>query len=585
MHPADADQPTVVPPASNPLGEVDSTLRMLAEFEHRVEALRASAAAIDDRERALAAREAEAAAIAERAQSSRAAFEARERELAEAGERIARAEAEVAAREAQAREAEQRAAQAAAELERVARERAEVQERARELERRHEELAAREQGLAERERVVAEREVQPTAQAAPDAVASEVVAAELAAAQARIAELESRVTELGSEAESSQRELERAARMVTESARKLRATEEEAQALRSQLAAAQASFTAGGDRSEAFNRLRRRRLAAIRRRLREDGKKLEQISRMLSDRQSKVSASEKMATMQQSTLVDAEEAREAAEKARGEAASMLHAARRVQERYEKRGAAATAATFVASSLIALGGVVAGSWMVVGQMAKPECRATSSIAMSPGADVLGEEASAVWESFIGELPEDPRFVEYAASRFKARGVKELATPGDVSRMLESSFDMEVVGPGRVSASMVGTGTGSTTQTLATLATSIATYANDTRSMRADGATTASDTAPASQAEIIEDPRVRLFGMVAGAATCLTLVVLVVVWRSLRGAVMRAVRDTADVLPGGAEEAALVPAMANAPAGPAQPIRTKPREVQRRGSFKS
>jgi hypothetical protein len=262
----------------------------------------------------------------------------------------------------------------------------------------------------------------------------------------------------------------------------------------------------------------------------------------------------------------------------------------VQERYERRGAAATAATFVASSAVILGLVAVGSWVGVGRVVQPQCRASSTITMSPGADQLGEEAAAVWEEFMASLPEDPRFVEYAASRYKARGVKELGSPVALSRMLEDSMALEPVGPGRMVASLEGTGAGRTAQTMSTLATSMATYANETRGIRADGATTASDTAPATQAEIIDDPRVRLFGIVAGAATCIALIALMVVWRSLRGAVIRAVRDTADVLPiGAAEEAALVPAGpggAPAPTGPVQPIRQKPRQgVQRRGSFKS
>ena len=625
MEPTETNQNTARQASSLP--EVDATLRMLADLEQRVSAMRSSAAHIDERERTLISREAEASAALADAQSRLAQAEARcaeaearVREVEQSDERLAAARADLDARESAIRDAEARATeltereQALVERESALREAearaTELAERERALEDRQraidelhqknenlqraiderqraaEDLARaveeRERAIEDRQRALEERENAATEQSGHDTEADAQVIAQLNTARGRIAELESRNSQLRSDAEENQREMERAARMLTEAHRQAAEAKKAAPARPSAPAG-----PVGGPRTEAFHRSRRARLVSIRRRLRADAKKLEQISRVLSERQSKVSASEKMVSLQKSTLLEAEAAREASEIARGEAAAMLNAARRVQERYERRGAAATAATFLASSLIALGLIVGGAWMGVDRTAKPECRATSTVSMSPGADQLGEEAAEVWMQFVTDLPEDPRFVEYAAGRFKARGVRELASPADVTRMLDRSFDLEPIGPGRITASLKGTGTGHTTQTLATLATSITTYANETRNMRADGATTASDTAPASQAEIIDDPRIKMFGMVAGAGACLLLIALLMVWRALRGAVIRAVRDTADVLPmGAAAEAALVPATADGPAQPVAPIRKNSREaIQRRGSFKS
>jgi hypothetical protein len=582
MHPDNADH-DASPAAMDATPEVDATLRLLADFEHRVEALRTSATSLSARDRAIAEREARAQSALAEAEARRTEAEARAQELARTTEQLAALRAELDSREAAIRETEARASS----LDALART---IADREQSLDQREGAIADRDRAVAERESAIEQRESASATAAAHTAQTDTDLAARLEAAQTRADELETRVSQLREEAETTQREMERAVRMLTDSHRELAEAkasvaplETEVRALRSAAAA-----PAGPARSDAFNRTRRTRLVSIRRRLRNDAKKLEQISRVLGERQAKVSASEKMVSMQKSTLLEAESAREEAEKARGEAASMLNAARRVQERYERRGAAATAATFIASSIVALGLVAAGSWVGVNRVVQPECRASSTITMSPGADQLGEEAAAVWEEFVAGLPDDPRFIEYTAGRYKARGVKELASPVALATRLEESLMLEPVGPGRLVASLEGTGAGRTTQTLSTLATSMATYANETRGIRADGATTASDTAPATQAEIVEDPRIQLFGMVAGAASCAVLFALLLVWRSLRGAVIRAVRDTADVLPmGTAEEASLVPAIAGStgPDAPVQPIRQKQREgIQRRGSFK-
>jgi len=503
------------------LPQVDEALKAFVEFERRIESLRATAADIELRERRLADQEKNVQAA-----------------LADATRRNT--------------EAEERAKGISKEIEHLAATR-------QELERKLEESASRIAGLDERERELGQREL------------------ELSSRAPSTASLETELNRLRAEAAAAREEADWTGQALAEVQRQFaeaRSARENHESEIQSLKAAQQS--AAGGRADLANRMRRQRLGNVRRRLKEDAKKLEQISRVLSDRQAKVSAAEKMISLQKSTLLETEAAREAAEKARAEAGAMLQAARRVQERYERRNTAATTMTFLASSLVTMALVAGGAWFGVSRAVPQVCRATSTLSMSPDAAELGEEKAASWEEYIAGLPEDPRFLEYAADRFKARGTKEFGSPIKVGALLEESLTFDAIGPGRISASLVGTGTEQTSRRLATLATSIATYANETRELRADGASTASDTAPSDQAEILENPRTAVFGIAAGIGAAVVLFAFIFGWRSLRSAVIHAVRETADVLPIGEKSDVELIAAVSQPADNSIQVKRTPRQ---------
>ena len=177
--------------------------------------------------------------------------------------------------------------------------------------------------------------------------------------------------------------------------------------------------------------------------------------------------------------------------------------------------------------------VTASWWLASRIAQPMCVATMTLGIDNRNEQPTAEQTQQWQEYVKGLPDDPRLADRAAERFKARGFEELSTATGFTEKLRGAVDVDTTQPGTVKLSMKYQGFDRCALALDTLGTTMLGMANDSRDIRADHASTLVATVAQTAGEPIEDPRVAVFGAIAGALTAVTLFGAALAYRKMKG----------------------------------------------------
>jgi peptidoglycan hydrolase CwlO-like protein len=439
--------------------------------------------------------------------------ETRERQLDEAGARLEadRAEAVRLAGEAEGARA------ALADAERALAEREDAAaSRERELDERWSSLEARETEARER----AESAAREAATAREDAERARRDAEGAGGLRAERDGLAERLAEREGELEKTRGRIEA-----------LESAVRERQAALDEAGRALAERAASGRSADAWNERRRARLRRARTLIQDDRRRLESAAQTLATEAAKVRAGREVADQAARELERAREEREAALRTTERAEAKLQeaeAAWRLAGARRARGGASLVAAGLGIGLAAAAGI---GWWAAGLLRPPTYEAAATLAASE-ADVAGDpDAARQWTWFLAGLPEDPQFLDRAASRMRDRGIDRWAAPTDLRRGLGERLDVDDDGAGRLTLRLQGEGAGPTERALATLATAMMAYANDTRVARADGAATVLASASKASSDPIADERLAMLAITGGGAAGVVILVWLIAWGSL------------------------------------------------------
>lgn len=201
------------------------------------------------------------------------------------------------------------------------------------------------------------------------------------------------------------------------------------------------------------------------------------------------------------------------------------------ERAERRAAKNRAGVFMLTVVAMIAIIVGGSWQLSGTLRPGTYLAQMTVAMER--DGASPEHVASWSSYLERLVSDPQMLEAAADRMKRRGILELANPIDLHNFLEENLDLMAGEVGRLTLTLKGSSAQRTERILETLASAYIGLANETRDLRMDRSATIVEARAQASSEPIEDPRMALFGMMAGGGSALALFGTAVAWRVLIG----------------------------------------------------
>lgn len=462
-------------------------------------------------------------------------------------------------------ELDQREGELREELEQLEGARREHAQQRRSLEERSSRLDERLASLEEQ----AERIAAAARRAEHDAARAEERAAELddqrRALEARAAELDARAAESDHAADAAESERlaelraeldrERAARaerdeQIARRDERLAATEKNLQTVEAELSrtrdrlieASEHLARPGADLSDeelALINTRRARLKRAKALLRERAADVDRAVAAVKAKAEEVSRREREAHEKLREAARATSIRRDAENLRIEAEQVKAAAEHVRTKYHARAARNRAGVFVCAALASYLLVAAASWMSVARVVQPPYQASATLA----ADAQGESSPsqvASWRGFVGSLPDDPQFLQKTAPRFRARGFEHLSSPADLREHLAARLEIQNPAPDQVTLRLTGEGAGPTTRALDTLAVAVVAYANETRALRADQASTRVAAAAAPDPTPLSDNRPRIFAVVFGVGLLLTTGVLFFAWRSLRSVVADAAK---------------------------------------------
>lgn len=176
-------------------------------------------------------------------------------------------------------------------------------------------------------------------------------------------------------------------------------------------------------------------------------------------------------------------------------------------------------------------IAGASWEIAGRIKPATYIASATLAADTASGVMSAERTVSWGAYHQELSMDPQLMERAADRLKRRGILELGSAPALRTRLRKDLTVTVDEPGKVSLTFVGEGEARTARILDTYTTAFVSAANGTRNHRMDRTGTKVIAVAATDEQPIEDPRVALFGLIAGSGTALALLVTSLAWRSL------------------------------------------------------
>lgn len=499
----DESQDRDAPAPATAADPADESMSLLDRMEHELRSLRTLAAEraalsleLDARRGELERREAELQELERRTDQREAELEQAQQRLVEDRERIA---GELQQAEARVQEIERRASEAGETEQRINQRASELEEQAAEIERKRETLELRSAEIEARE----------------CSVSSE---------HEEVARLRTQVDGLRDELSRTRTRLAEAGRMLEESRN------------------APAPETPGGPgQSNEFLETRKRRLAKTKELLAGEAEKVAQVKEALKRRQKELQKAQEQIVEKQKELQKARDTRDQAERMMVEAQERSAEAARLMRRAEVRASKGKASMFIAGVLVSLAVACGASWLVVDRAVPATYLASSQVAIDHrDVDPTPQQIEA-WRAFVAGLPTDPQFLERAADRLHARGFDDLGAPTDLRHALADRLELTSERPGELTMTMRGLGAGKTERTLETLTTTIVAYANDTRELREDRSSTRVVTPARAEGEPIEDPRLAAFGIAAGIASGIVLILTVLAWRSLRAGVGRDAGD--------------------------------------------
>lgn len=266
---------------------------------------------------------------------------------------------------------------------------------------------------------------------------------------------------------------------------------------------------------------RRDRLRLARRLVRERSSKIRRASEVLAKR---FEQCEQVLTMRQEVLAAKRSVESAHRKAQG---------------VEARGKAASAILFIACALAILAGV---SWLAAGRFAPEVYVARAVLAADSRERTLTEGELEEWRSFHESMLEDPRFLQFAATRMEQQGILTMATPTAVKNRMKGDLVLSEPKPGELVLEYKGIGQARTERELQTLAVAIQSQAREARERRVDGAVTVLRESAKAGEEPIESVRAIYAAGILGAGSVAFAILGIIIWRRLTLAKLRFEQST-------------------------------------------
>lgn len=361
--------------------------------------------------------------------------------------------------------------------------------------------------------------------------------------------------ELGESLKQSQAELGQAMRVIE-------ALQAERQKLTERAAAAEDAARAAADASAATHtdfpdsaadlvlavpNARRERLRRYRAALRAQRAKIDQVKDLLTQR---LQEAQDVSTKKAALAAEQQHLEQTRLKIDAERAALLRerqapAAHETAQVKRAGGGFGFGALALSVALAVLGGV---SWLVAGAFQKPVAVASMVLGADAQNEDLTTEQADAWKNYISGLPEDERLVERAAERFKMRGFTDLSDVNTLAGVLKNSLDTDTTQGATVKFTLKYPGFERSALAVDTLATTIIGFANDSRDLRSDKASTVIISGAKAAQEPIEDPRLALFAAIYGALSALMLFTVAVVWRRAKAPADQSGRERPRSSPG-------------------------------------
>ncbi|TVQ82401.1 MAG: hypothetical protein EA380_00475 [Phycisphaeraceae bacterium] len=433
----------------------------------------------------------------------------------------------------------------------------EVREQA--IEEREAAVSQRERAAAERERIALQRTADASQEAKKEIEALQTQLAEarkeaesLRAAQQSSQESTAEVTRLQQQIQSMQTESEAAEQTVVtlqaqidELNARVAHAEERAHELE---AIAENTTQLGTEQTDDFAALRRRRLTRYKALLQQEAAKLytvkqkiQEKQRTLAEKEMQIGSTPPPGHSKSKETREHEQFKKDAERVRYELQTQRDEIEQARRLIEAKSSKSKAGAFVMWVMIACIVAIGASWIGVRQFVPATYAAQSVLAIEQGPDAHSDAALSAWSAYLLSLPQDPQFLERASARLRSRGYSELATPVDLRNFLVERCTIESPEPGIVNISALSEGQGRTERMLETLSTAMIAYANDTRTLRADGAATRLSSPARVSADPADDPRTIIFGFAASGAILIVFIGSIVAWKILVRTLIAAARE--------------------------------------------
>lgn len=194
--------------------------------------------------------------------------------------------------------------------------------------------------------------------------------------------------------------------------------------------------------------------------------------------------------------------------------------------------AKSGAMWLVLGMATLLGILAGvSWLIAGRVAPGMYAARAVIIADGGSRTLSPDNLDAWQLYHEDLTKDPRLIETVSDRLERRGVKSLAIPGELTRVLESGMETQSPHAGRLEFEFRGLGATHTQRVLDTYVVALTSVANANRVRRADGASTRVEVEAQAMPDPLDQTRLIYAGGILGGGVLLSLFVGLGAYRRL------------------------------------------------------
>ncbi len=198
-------------------------------------------------------------------------------------------------------------------------------------------------------------------------------------------------------------------------------------------------------------------------------------------------------------------------------------ARRGRRRMATGAILTRVSVFVTAMAATLSIVGVLSWLAADVVAPATYAATSTIEGQATGRTMTTGERAAWQMLHEGLMGDPRFHDSLASRFARQGYMDLKSPGAVANLVTTQLSHESGAAGELTLRLQGEGADSTVHMLRIITNGIVDYVNSGTLQRVDGGTTAVSVRPASDGRPVNSQRTlyTLIMSAAGSVACLVL----------------------------------------------------------------
>ncbi|MEM9066817.1 MAG: hypothetical protein AAGB51_15170 [Planctomycetota bacterium] len=184
--------------------------------------------------------------------------------------------------------------------------------------------------------------------------------------------------------------------------------------------------------------------------------------------------------------------------------------------------------FVLLLIVAMAGV---SWGVASHFTPGLYAVDAEIAAKTNGREATPDELAEWSSFHEEMVSDPRFIEFAAERFRRHGITEMADPAGLTSRLETDFTALTPAAGTLALELRGRGSSRTAHELDVLLTALVSRSNSMRIQRADPTTTVTSSLPVATSEPIDFTHLTTAAFIFGGSVIFSLLLGFAIWKRL------------------------------------------------------